>query len=61
MSNREFGEIVQGPMTEDGPSVDDLRAQMYGGRWPGGTRTARTGPRRTRPWSGARPRPGTAP
>ena len=32
MSNREFGEIVQGPMTEDGPSVDDLRAQMYGGQ-----------------------------
>ncbi|MEU3199455.1 hypothetical protein [Streptomyces sp. NPDC006996] len=32
MTNREFGEVVQGPMTEDGPSVDDLRAQMYGGQ-----------------------------
>jgi hypothetical protein len=26
MSNREFGEIVQGPMTPDGPSVDEIRA-----------------------------------
>ncbi|QDI68790.1 hypothetical protein CD934_08905 [Streptomyces calvus] len=32
MSNRNFGEAVQGPMTPDGPSVDDLRAEMYGGQ-----------------------------
>jgi len=32
MTNREYGQIVQGPMTSDGPSVDDLRAQMHGGQ-----------------------------
>jgi hypothetical protein len=32
MSNRNFGEVVQGPMTPDGPSVEDLRAEMYGGQ-----------------------------
>ncbi|MEV4338057.1 hypothetical protein [Streptomyces sp. NPDC049590] len=26
MTNREFGEAVQGPMTPDGPSVDEIRA-----------------------------------
>ncbi|MEV6531023.1 hypothetical protein AB0M86_15705 [Streptomyces sp. NPDC051639] len=26
MTNRDFGEIVQGPMTPDGPSVDEIRA-----------------------------------
>ncbi|GAA3180960.1 hypothetical protein GCM10010451_32660 [Streptomyces virens] len=26
MSNRDFGEIVQGPMTPEGPSVDEIRA-----------------------------------
>ncbi|MFF6858488.1 hypothetical protein ACFY9H_24305 [Streptomyces bacillaris] len=30
MTNREFGQIVQGPMTPDGPSVDDLRADLHG-------------------------------
>ncbi|MCF2130591.1 hypothetical protein L1I79_29790 [Strepomyces sp. STD 3.1] len=32
MTNRNFGQIVQGPMTPDGPSVDDLREEMYGGQ-----------------------------
>ncbi|MEU0246655.1 hypothetical protein ABZ192_20430 [Streptomyces sp. NPDC006235] len=32
MTNREFGEVVQGPMTPDGPSVDEIRAGMYGGQ-----------------------------
>ncbi|SFL04821.1 hypothetical protein [Streptomyces pini] len=32
MTNREFSQVVQGPMTPDGPSVDDLRAQMHGGQ-----------------------------
>ncbi|MBL3665641.1 hypothetical protein JL475_06420 [Streptomyces sp. M2CJ-2] len=32
MSNRNFGEVVQGPMTPDGPSVEDLRAEMHGGQ-----------------------------
>ncbi|MFG2639022.1 hypothetical protein ACGFX8_35910 [Streptomyces sp. NPDC048362] len=30
MSNRNFGEIVQGPMTPDGPSVDEIRAMRPG-------------------------------
>ncbi|MFH9239206.1 hypothetical protein ACH4KO_00510 [Streptomyces anulatus] len=30
MTNRNFGQIVQGPMTPDGPSVDDLRAELHG-------------------------------
>ncbi|MEU9187568.1 hypothetical protein AB0D14_24110 [Streptomyces sp. NPDC048484] len=30
MSNREFGEIVQGPRTPDGPSVDEIRAMRPG-------------------------------
>lgn len=30
MTNREFGEIVQGPMTPDGPSVDEIRAMRHG-------------------------------
>ncbi|CAA19409.1 MULTISPECIES: hypothetical protein [Streptomyces] len=32
MSNRDFSEDVQGPRSTDGPSVDDLRAEMYGGQ-----------------------------
>ncbi|MEV5082853.1 hypothetical protein AB0K74_29870 [Streptomyces sp. NPDC056159] len=32
MANRNFGETVQGPMTPDGPSVDEIRAEMYGGQ-----------------------------
>ncbi|MGW7356629.1 hypothetical protein ACWGI0_08260 [Streptomyces sp. NPDC054802] len=28
--SREFGEIVQGPMTPDGPSVDEIRAMRQG-------------------------------
>jgi hypothetical protein len=28
--SREFGEIVQGPMTPDGPSVDEIRAMRSG-------------------------------
>ncbi|MET9847522.1 hypothetical protein [Streptomyces ossamyceticus] len=28
--SREFGEIVQGPMTPDGPSVDEIRAMRPG-------------------------------
>ncbi|MFG2358059.1 hypothetical protein [Streptomyces sp. NPDC048521] len=32
MSNRNFSQAVQGPMTPDGPSVEDLRAEMYGGQ-----------------------------
>ncbi|MEH0562631.1 hypothetical protein QBA37_25840 [Streptomyces silvae] len=35
MTNRNFGQIVQGPMTPDGPSVDDLRAQMHGSQGAG--------------------------
>lgn len=30
MSNRDFGEVVQGPMTPDGPSVDEIRAMRQG-------------------------------
>ncbi|MFM9603581.1 hypothetical protein [Streptomyces turgidiscabies] len=30
MTNRNFGEIVQGPMTPDGPSVDEIRAMRPG-------------------------------
>lgn len=30
MTNREFGEIVQGPMTPEGPSVDEIRAMRPG-------------------------------
>jgi len=30
MSNRNFGEVVQGPMTPDGPSVDEIRAMRQG-------------------------------
>ncbi|WP_200308845.1 hypothetical protein [Streptomyces adelaidensis] len=30
MTKREFGEIVQGPMTPDGPSVDEIRAMRPG-------------------------------
>ncbi|MET7828503.1 hypothetical protein ABZT23_27965 [Streptomyces sp. NPDC005386] len=30
MTNREFGEIVQGPMTPDGPTVDEIRAMRQG-------------------------------
>ncbi|MER6157531.1 hypothetical protein ABT147_18600 [Streptomyces sp. NPDC001868] len=30
MTNREFSEIVQGPMTPDGPSVEEIRAMRHG-------------------------------
>lgn len=30
MSNRDFGEVVQGPMTPEGPSVDEIRAMRPG-------------------------------
>ncbi|MFJ9817917.1 hypothetical protein ACIRU3_22175 [Streptomyces sp. NPDC101151] len=30
MTNRNFGEIVQGPVTPDGPSVDEIRAMRPG-------------------------------
>lgn len=30
MTKREFGEIVQGPMTPEGPSVDEIRAMRSG-------------------------------
>ncbi len=30
MTNREFGQVVQGPMTPDGPSVDEIRADLHG-------------------------------
>ncbi|MGW7281761.1 hypothetical protein ACWGIV_26390 [Streptomyces sp. NPDC054844] len=30
MSNRNFGEVVQGPMTPDGPTVDEIRAMRQG-------------------------------
>ncbi|CAM5650471.1 hypothetical protein ACTFBT_29410 [Streptomyces microflavus] len=30
MTNREFSQIVQGPMTPDGPSVDEIRADLHG-------------------------------
>ncbi|MEV7128644.1 hypothetical protein [Streptomyces sp. NPDC093260] len=32
MSNRDFSEAVQGPRSTDGPSVDEIRAEMYGGQ-----------------------------
>ncbi|MEV5009151.1 hypothetical protein [Streptomyces sp. NPDC055692] len=32
MSNRNFSEAVQGPRTPDGPSVDEIRAEMHGGQ-----------------------------
>ncbi|MEU2070421.1 hypothetical protein [Streptomyces anulatus] len=32
MTNRDFGQIVQGPTTPDGPSVDEIRADLYGGQ-----------------------------
>ena len=32
MTNRNFDQIVQGPMTPDGPSVDEIRADLYGGQ-----------------------------
>ncbi|MFE5404576.1 hypothetical protein ACFQ9Z_25155 [Streptomyces sp. NPDC056580] len=32
MSNRDFSEAVQGPRSTGGPSVEELRAEMYGGQ-----------------------------
>ncbi|MEV7295617.1 hypothetical protein AB0N79_28935 [Streptomyces microflavus] len=32
MTNREFSQVAQGPMTPDGPSVDEIRADLYGDR-----------------------------
>ncbi|WP_306339582.1 hypothetical protein [Streptomyces sp. AS13] len=32
MTNREFSQVAQGPMTPDGPSVDEIRADLYGGQ-----------------------------
>lgn len=32
MTNREFSQITQGPVTPDGPSVDEIRADLFGGR-----------------------------
>ncbi|WP_405506878.1 hypothetical protein OG323_08990 [Streptomyces cyaneofuscatus] len=32
MTNREFSQTAQGPMTPEGPSVDEIRADLYGGQ-----------------------------
>jgi hypothetical protein len=32
MTNRNFSQIVWGPMTPDAPSVDEIRADLYGGQ-----------------------------
>ncbi|MFJ4708412.1 hypothetical protein ACIP6I_26660 [Streptomyces anulatus] len=32
MTNRNFSQAVQGPMTPEGPSVDEIRADLYEGQ-----------------------------